>query len=76
PFPGALTLGFFADADPDAPDPVAGEELEAAAWFDRDAVLAGLAASDAPEGSSPPRLAFSPRVSIARALIEAWAHGR
>lgn len=76
PFPGALMLGFFADADPDAPDPVAGEELEAAAWFDRDAVLAGLAASDAPEGPSPPRLAFSPRVSIARALIEAWAHGR
>jgi hypothetical protein len=30
---------------------------------------------DTPRGAEPPPLAFAPRLSIARALIEAWADG-
>lgn len=74
PFPLALMLGFFADAPGDAPDPVVGDELEDARWFSLEEVRAGLAASDAPGGAAP--LAFAPRLSIARALIEAWVDGR
>jgi NAD+ diphosphatase len=73
PFPMALMLGFHADAAPDAPAPEVDDELEAARWFTRAEVRAGLAAGDAPPGESPPPLAFAPRLSIARALIEAWA---
>lgn len=75
PFPSALMLGCFAEAAPDAPDPVVGEELEDARWFSREEVAQGLAASDAPATGEPPPIAFSPRLSIARALIEAW-HAR
>lgn len=75
PFPMALMLGFHAEAAADAPDPQVGDELEAARWFSADEVRAGLAAGDAPPGETPP-LAFAPRLSIARALIEAWLAGR
>ena len=75
PFPSALMLGFFADAESDA-EPQAGDELEDVRWFTRDAVRAGLAATDAPPEAPPPPLAFAPRLSIARALIEAWLDGR
>lgn len=75
PFPMALMLGFHADAAPDAPAPEVDDELEAARWFGRGEVLAALAAGDPPRGDDPPPLAFAPRLSIARALIEAWAHG-
>ncbi len=74
-FPSALMLGFFAEADADAPDPVAGDELEDARWFTREEVAAGLSASDAPFSGEAPPLAFSPRLSIARSLIEAWMAG-
>jgi NAD+ diphosphatase len=76
PFPSALMLGFFADADLDAADPVLDDELEAARWFSRDEVRAGLEASDAPASADAPVLAFAPRLSIARALIEAWLDGQ
>ncbi len=76
PFPSALMLGFFAEADADAADPVVGDELEAARWFSLDEVRAGLAVSDTPSADVTPPLAFAPRLSIARALIEAWASGR
>lgn len=75
PFPMALMLGFHAEAAPDAPAPEVDDELEAARWFTREEVLAGLAVGDTPRGAEPPPLAFAPRLSIARALIEAWAHG-
>ena len=42
PFPGALMLGFLAEAEPD--EPVVGDELEDARWFAPDEVRAGLAA--------------------------------
>jgi NAD+ diphosphatase len=75
PFPSALMLGFHAEAAADAPDPVVDDELEAARWFTRDEVRAGLAATDAPATDAAPPLAFAPRLSIARALIEDWAAG-
>lgn len=76
PFPMALMLGFHAEAEPDAPAPEVDDELEAARWFSREEVLAGLSTVDAPNGVGPSPLGFAPRLSIARALIEAWAHGR
>ena len=76
PFPSALMLGCYAEAAADAPDPVVDDELEAARWFSAGEVRAGLAASDALPTDPPPPLAFAPRLSIARALIEAWVDGR
>jgi len=66
PFPGALMLGYGADAEPDAPR-VDGE-LEEARWFSREEIGQALARDDtAPDG---PLLA--PPISIARALIAHW----
>ena len=76
PFPHSLMLGCVAAADADAPDPVVGDELEQARWFSRAEVGDGLAASDAGKDGLPPPLAFSPRLSISRTLIEAWWSGR
>jgi NAD+ diphosphatase len=70
PFPGALMLGFIANAHPDAP--VAGEELEDARWFGRDEVRAGLAADWAGEDDGGEGIVLSSPVSIARWLIERW----
>lgn len=72
PFPGALMLGFHAQAEPDPP--VAGDELEDVRWFDADSIRAGLANpwSDAPgEGG----IALSTPMSIARWLIQQWLDG-
>ena len=70
PFPGALMLGFIANAEPD--DPQAGEELEDARWFDRDQVRAGLAADWRSDGGQGEGIVLSSPVSIARWLIERW----
>ena len=75
PFPSSLMLGFQAVAAADAPAPVVGDELEAARWFTVAEVRAGLAAKDGP-GEDVPPLAFAPRLSIARSLIEAWVAER
>ena len=75
PFPMALMLGFHAEAAADAPTPEVDDELEAARWFTREEVRAALAAGETPRGGEPPTLAFAPRLSIARALIEDWAGG-
>ncbi len=61
PFPAALMIGFRADAEPD--EPRFGSELQDARWFEPDALLTAVA-----EG----RLLLSPRISIARRLIEDW----
>lgn len=66
PFPGALMLGFCADAEPDPPR-VDGE-LEEARWFSREEIGQALARDDS--ASEGPVLA--PPISIARALIEHW----
>ena len=66
-------LGFIAEAAPD--EPVVGDELEDARWFDRDSVRAGLARDwkDAP--GDPGAIVLSSPISIARWLIERWLAG-
>ncbi len=71
PFPGSLMLGFMADAEPD--EPVVGDELEDARWFDIDSVRAGLARHwETPMADDERGITLSPPVSIARWLIEQW----
>jgi NAD+ diphosphatase len=66
PFPGALMLGFEAEAEPDTPK-VDGE-LEDARWFTVDEI----AAARSPQREHGGGLRLSPSISIARALIEHW----
>jgi NAD+ diphosphatase len=76
PFPGALMLGFLADAD--ASEPRVGEELEEARWFTADEVRAARARDTRADGTPTeagtddggPLL--SAPISIARWLIEQW----
>jgi NAD+ diphosphatase len=74
PFPGALMLGFLAQADADTP--VAGDELEDARWFDAASVRAGLAHDwGAPPDAAPEDaegIVLSSPISIARWLAERW----
>ena len=66
PFPGALMLGFIADAEADPPQ-VDGE-LEEARWFSVEEIgAARTRGKDDLEG-----ILLSPRISIARSLIEYW----
>jgi NAD+ diphosphatase len=71
PFPGALMLGFEAEAHPDTPQ-VSGE-LEHAKWFTADEIGAALQRHD---DDTSDGLRLSPRISIARALIERWWRSR
>lgn len=70
PFPGALMLGFAADADPDMPR--VDDELEDARWFTFDEIDA---ARERREGDGDEGLLLSPRISIARSLIDHWHAG-
>ncbi|MFC3550335.1 NAD(+) diphosphatase [Lysobacter cavernae] len=71
PFPGALMLGFAAQAEPDVPQ--VSDELEAAAWFTREEVRAACARGEwdgaDDDGEGP---VLSPSISISRWLIEHW----
>ncbi|WP_414674669.1 NAD(+) diphosphatase [Lysobacter sp.] len=71
PFPGALMLGFSAEAEPD--EPQTGDELEHARWFTADDVRAASArgewGSNADDGEGP---VLSPSISISRWLIDQW----
>ncbi|MEO8365672.1 MAG: NAD(+) diphosphatase [Pseudoxanthomonas sp.] len=69
PFPGALMLGFTADAEPDPPQ-VDGE-LEEARWFD----LEEISAARQRKGDDQSGMLLSPSISIARSLIEHWYAG-
>lgn len=69
PFPGALMLGFSADAEADVPQ-VDGE-LEDARWFGFDEITAARQ-REQDDGSG---ILLSPRISIARSLIEHWYAG-
>ena len=69
PFPGALMLGFTADAEPDAPQ-VDGE-LEDARWFTVEEIAAARQRKDGDASG----ILLSPRISIARSLIEHWYEG-
>lgn len=70
PFPGSLMLGFIALAEPD--EPVVGDELEDARWFDRDSVRAGLARDWQSAPGDGEGIALSSPISIARWLIRCW----
>ena len=80
PFPGALMLGFIADAESD--EPRVGDELEEARWFSADEIraaqareapfAAGVDASVPPAGVDDGGPLLSARISIARWLIERW----
>ncbi|HVK50783.1 MAG TPA: NAD(+) diphosphatase [Pseudoxanthomonas sp.] len=65
PFPGSLMLGFAAQAEPD--EPRVDDELEDARWFTREQIGQALERTDGSAG-----LWLSPRISIARSLIEHW----
>jgi NAD+ diphosphatase len=71
PFPGALMLGFAANAHPDTPQ--VNGELEDARWFTVDEIGAALQCNDDDAGDG---LRLSPGISISRALIEWWWKGR
>lgn len=66
PFPGSLMLGFSAEAEPD--EPRADDELEDARWFTVEEIGRALERGESETGG----LLLSPRLSIARALIEYW----
>ena len=70
PFPGSLMLGFIAEAEDD--EPVAGDELEQARWFDADSVRAGLANDWAQADAEGEGIVLSSPISIARHVIHAW----
>lgn len=69
PFPGALMLGFTADADAD--EPRVDGELEDARWVSCEEVEAALQRADGDETG----IRLPPKLSIARALIERWHEG-
>jgi NAD+ diphosphatase len=72
PFPGALMLGFAADAEPDGPQ-VDGE-LEDARWCTVDEIAAARQ-RNGNEKDAESGMLLSPRISIARSLIEHWYAG-
>lgn len=81
PFPRSLMCGFAAIADPDEPLRFLDGEIGDAVWFHRDEVRDALTRGDdwvRVDGEphvedSGPRLRLPGSISIARALIEAWA---
>jgi len=72
PFPASLMLGFtasYTSGEINRTD----EELEDAAWFDRDQVAAAaIGDNDWEESVDGDGLLLPPRTSIARQLIEEW----
>jgi NAD+ diphosphatase len=72
PFPRSLMVGFQAVADADAPLRPAEGEIAEAMWVTRDEVRAALRAGDW-AGAEGSRLLLPGAVSIARAMLEAWA---
>ena len=65
PFPGSLMIGFHATGEP--VEPVVDDELEAARWFSRAELDAAVNAGE---------VLLSPRLSIARTLIDEWLASR
>ncbi|KAF1015111.1 MAG: NADH pyrophosphatase [Stenotrophomonas maltophilia] len=67
PFPGALMIGFRAQAQDEVP--TVDGELEDARWFTAEEVGAALARDVAGDGQG---IVLSPPISISRGLIEHW----
>jgi len=75
PFPRSLMVGFHAVADPDQEFSFNDGEIVEARWFTRDQVRAALAAGDWTNAeTSDSELLLPGSVSIAREIIESWAH--
>jgi NAD+ diphosphatase len=79
PFPRSLMLGFTAVADRDAPVRPAEGEIAQVRWVTREELRAALAEGGwthrEKEGASDPRTLLLPgEVSIARRMLDAWAH--
>ncbi|SIS05226.1 NAD(+) diphosphatase [Williamsia sterculiae] len=88
PFPRSLMLGFEATADPDQPLAFLDGEIGDAIWFHRDEVLEALDRGDWTRpattlsrnsatdtaGAPDARLRLPGSISIARAMVTAWAH--
>ena len=72
PFPRSLMVGFRAVADADAPLRPAEGEIAEAMWVSRAEVRQALAAGDWAGAEGSPLL-LPGGVSIARAMLEAWA---
>jgi len=75
PFPRSIMLGFHAIADPAEPILVRDGEIAEAYWFSREQVRAALDSGDwtgVAEGENP--LLLPGAVSIARGMLESWAH--
>jgi len=75
PFPGALMLGFVAEAEPDEPSVT--DELEAARWFTREEIIRAWDRDgrvDTPDDDGDALL--SSPISISRWLIGAWLDGQ
>jgi len=68
PFPRSLMIGFTAVADRSAPLRLADGEIAEAHWVHRDRVRAALAGDESADG-----LGLPGGVSIAHAMVEAWA---
>lgn len=71
PFPGSLMIGFDADALPDSPR--ASDELEDARWFTLEDLVQAQARDVDDDGAG---IRLSPRLSIARWLIDEWIQAR
>ncbi len=75
PFPRSLMVGFHALADPEQEFVFRDGEIAEAAWFTRDEVRAALGEGDwSSSGKSESRLLLPGTISIAREIIESWAH--
>ncbi len=70
PFPGALMLGFSADAEPD--EPQVDDELEEARWFTAEEVRAALARGEQGGQADDGGPLLSPSISISHWLIVQW----
>ena len=73
PFPRSLMVGFHAVGDPEQPFAFRDGEIAEAAWFTRDEVRAALEEGDW-SSTSQSRLLLPGSISIAREIIESWAH--
>ncbi|GAB3128804.1 NAD(+) diphosphatase [Tsukamurella serpentis] len=74
PFPRSLMVGFTARADREAPLDFRDGEIAEAHWFTRSQVLEALAAGDWGTDAPDAPLLLPGSISIARGIVEAWAH--
>ena len=77
PFPRSLMVGFHAIADPDQEFAFNDGEIVEAHWFTRDEVLTALEIGDwGSAAASQSKLLLPGSISIAREIIESWAHAK